>query len=264
MKIVACIKEVPDTATVIKIGPDGKDIVRDGIEFIVNPYDEFAVEEALRIKEKFGEGEVVVVSLGPERATEAIRKCLAMGADRAVHLCDKAFDGSDTYATALALALAIQKEGFDLILCGKQAVDGDEAQVGASIAEILGIPQVSLVIKLEISPDKKTAIAQRQVEGATEIIECKLPALFTAQKGLNEPRYPSLKGIMGAKKKPLTVLKSADLGLDAGCVGPAGSFTAIQKLSLPPVRPAGKVLEGEQDQVVQELVRALKEDDKVL
>lgn len=264
MKIVACIKEVPDTATVIKLGPDGKDIVREGIEFIVNPYDEYALEEGLRIKEKFGEGEVVAFCLGPERATEAIRKCLAMGADRAVHLCDKAFDGSDTYATALALAKAIQKEGFDLILCGKQAVDGDGAQVGAGIAEILGIPQVSLVIKLEISPDKKSAIAHRQVEGSTEVIECKLPALFTAQKGLNEPRYPSLKGIMGAKKKPIALLKPADLGSDAGSVGLAGSFTVVQKLSLPPVRAGGKILEGEQDQVIEELVRALKEEDKVL
>ena len=264
MKVVACMKEVPDTATVIKIGPNGKDIVREGIEFIVNPYDEYAVEEGLRIKEKFGEGEVVVVCLGPVRATEAIRKCLAMGADRAIHLCDPAFDGSDTYATSLALAKAIEKEGYDIILCGKQAVDDDSAQVAAGIAEILGIPQVSLVIKLEISPDKKTAIAHRQVEGATEVVECRLPSVFTAQKGLNEARYPSLKGIMGAKKKPVAVLKPADLGVDAGSFGLAGSLAQLQSLSLPPARLAGKVLEGEPAQVVAEVVKSLKEEDKVL
>jgi len=258
------MKEVPDTATQIKINPEGTEIIKEGVEFVVNPYDEFAVEECLRIKERFGEGEVVVVCMGPPRATEAIRKCLAMGADRAVHLSDPAFEKSDTYATAKALAKAIEKIGFDLIMCGKQAVDGDGCQVGAQIAEFLGIPNVPLVVKLEISEDKKTAIAHRQVEGATEIVEVKLPALFTAQKGLNEARYPSLKGIMGAKKKEIKVFTPADLGEDPSAFGEAGSFAKLLKLSLPPARQAGRKLEGEPEEVCKELVRCLMEEDKVI
>ena len=264
MKLIACVKEVPDTATQIKIDPGSTEIVKNGVEFVVNPYDEFGVEECLRIKEKFGDGEVIVACLGPERSTEAIRKCLAMGADRAIHLCGPGFEGSDGYAVALALAKAIEKEGYDIILCGKQAVDDDSGQVGAGIAEFLGIPQVSLVVKLEISQDKRTAIAHRQVEGATEVVECLLPAVFTSQKGLNEARYPSLKGIMGAKKKPINVLKATDLGMDDTSFGQAGSMAHIQSLSLPPARQAGKVLEGEPEQVVAEVVKALKEQDKVL
>jgi len=264
MKLIACIKEVPDTATQIKINPAGTEIIKDGVEFIVNPYDEYAVEECLRIKEKFGEGEVIAVCMGPTRATEAIRKCLAMGVDRAVHLCDPAFEKSDTYATAKALAKAIEKTGFDLILCGKQAVDGDGCQVGAQIAELLGIPGVPLIIKLEISTDKKTAIAHRQVEGATEVVEVKLPALFTCQKGLNEARYPSLKGIMGAKKKEIKVFTPADLGEAPGSFGEAGSLARMVKLSLPPTRQGGRKMEGEPEEISKELVKSLMEQDKVI
>ena len=265
MMIVSCIKHVPDTETRIKIAPDGKSIVREGVQYIISPYDEFAVEEALRIKEKFGEGEVTVVSLGPERAKEAIRTALAMGADKAVHLNDPAFEGSDSYTTAKALAKAISKLEYDLILCGKKAIDSDFEQVAQHLAEFLDLPQVIYIRAEEISPDKKKATLRRQVEGGnTEVIECTLPAVWSCEKGLNEPRYPTLKGIMGAKKKPITNPAPADIGLNANEVGLAGSKLELLNLSLPPQRAAGKKFEWDSEEVAARVVKLLREEAKII
>ena len=263
MNIIVCLKQVPDTETVIKIKGDGSGIVTDDIKYVMNPYCEFAVEEALRIKEKFG-GQVVLVTMGPQRAVESLRTGLAMGADRALHLNDPAFEGADGFSTARALAEGIKKEAFDLILCGKQAVDDDLAQVGPSLAELLGLPHVTLITKLEINPEQKKAKVEREIEGGKEIIEVGIPAVFTCQKGLNEPRYASLPGIMKAKKKEVKPVDRAALGLAAEEVGAAGAKTKILKFSSPPARPSGKVISGEILEAAQKLVQLLREEAKII
>lgn len=264
MDILVCMKQVPDTETKIQINAEGTGIVTDGIKYVMNPYDEFAVEEALRIKEKLG-GTVTIVSMGPQRATEAIRTGLAMGADKGVHLNDPAFEGADSYATAKALAAAIKPLSCDIILCGKQAVDEDNAQVYAALAEMLDIPHASVVTKLEIADDGKSATAEREVEGgAKEVIQTPLPALIAAQKGLNEPRYASLPGIMKAKKKPIDAVDVAASGLSADEVGVKGSKLKTTKFSLPPERAAGKILEGEPEEVSAQVVKLLREEAKVI
>ena len=201
MKILVLVKQVPDTATQVKIGGDGKQIDTAGITWIVSPYDEFAVEEALRIKEKRGQGEVVAVSLGPDRVKEALRSALAMGCDRAIHVNDPALAGADTLTTARVLAAVVKQEAPGLVLCGRQAIDDDMGAVGAQMAEVLGWPCASWIMEETIDGDGKTVKVGRQVEGGLEIFELPLPAVLSAQKGINEPRYPTLKGIMGAKKK---------------------------------------------------------------
>jgi len=257
------MKQVPDTETLIKVKPDGSGIVTDDIKYVMNPYCEFAVEESLRIKEKFG-GQSILVTMGPARAVEALRTGLAMGADRSIHLNDPAFEGGDGFATAKALAEVIKKEPFDLILCGKQAVDDDLAQVGPSLAELLNLPHVTLITKLEISADQKKAKVEREVEGGKEVIEVNLPAVFTCQKGLNEPRYASLPGIMKAKKKEVKPVNLAASGLPPDQVGAAGSKTKILKYSPPPSRPPGKIISGEVREAAQKLVKLLREEAKVI
>ncbi len=264
MNILVCMKQVPDTETKIVINPSASGIVTEGIKYVMNPYDEFAVEEALRIKEKLG-GTVTIVSMGPARATEAIRTALAMGADKGVHLNDPAFEGADSYATAKVLASAIEKLPFDIILTGKQAVDHDNAQVYAALAEMLDIPHVSVVTKLDIAQDGKSAVAEREIEGgAKEVVHTSLPAIIAAQKGLNEPRYASLPGIMKAKKKPIDTINLAGTGLTADEVGEKGSKLKITKYYLPPERQAGKKLEGEPEEVTKQLVSLLREEAKVI
>ncbi len=263
MNVIVCMKQVPDTETLIKIKPDGSGIVTDEIKYVMNPYCEFAVEEALRIKEKQG-GAAILVSMGPARTVEALRTGLAMGADRSIHLNDPAFEGSDAFTTAKALAEVIKKEQYDLILCGKQAVDDDMAQVGPALAEMLNIPHVTLITKLEISADKKKAKVEREIDGGKEVIEVALPAVFTCQKGLNEPRYASLPGIMKAKKKEVKPINVAALGVPADQVGAAGAKTKILKYTPPPTRPPGKVISGEVLDAAKNLVRLLREEAKVI
>lgn len=265
MKILVCVKQVPDTAALIRVTPEGSGIETVGLPLVLNPYDEFALEEALRIRERHG-GDVTVVSVGPDSAKEVLRTALALGADRALLLSDPACEGSDSYAIALLLARAIQREGvaYDLILCGKEAVDDGAAAVGPTLAEFLRLPHVSVITKLEIASDGRSATAHRQVEGAHEVVEVPLPALLTAQKGLNEPRYPTVKGIMGAKKKEITVLTAADLGVGAEEVGRAGSLLTSIRFTPPPSRPAGRTLTGEPAEVVASLVEALRDEAKVL
>jgi len=262
VKIAVCMKQVPDTETKIKIASDGKSIDETGISWVVSPYDEFAVEEALRLREKQG-GEVVVFSVGDERVSSSLRTVLAMGADRAVHLKDPAFDGSDALALSRILAAALKGEGFDLILLGKQAVGTDRGQIGPRLAELLGLPHVGVVIHLTWEGSRFTA--HREIEGAHEIVEGTPPVLLTAQKGLNEPRYASLKGILAAKKKEIRLLSAADLGLDPGTVGAKGSHTSWEKLELPPERFGGTILKDlDPAKAAAELVRLLREEAKVI
>ena len=264
MDILVCMKQVPDTETKIVINPEGTGIVTDGIKYVMNPYDEFAVEEALKIKEKSG-GTVTIVCLGPQRATEAIRTALAMGADKGVHLNDAAFEGGDSYSTAKALAAAIKPLSYDIILGGKQAVDHDNAQVYAALAEMLDISHVSVVTKLEIADGGKSAVAHREVEGgAKEVVQVSLPAFIACQKGLNEPRYASLPGIMKAKKKPIDVVDLAKSGLSADEAGAKGAKLKTTKYSLPPEREAGKTLEGEPEELAAKVVKLLREEAKAI
>lgn len=263
MKIAVIIKQTPDTETVVKINDAGNDIVATGVKYVMSPYCEFAVEEALRTKEKLG-GEVVVISLGPDRVLETIRTALAMGCDRAIHLKDAAFEGGDAQATAKALAGAIKTVSPDIVFAGKQAIDGDQSQVAVRVAELAGLAQATIVTGLEIAADGKTAKATRRIEGGDEVVELKLPALISCEKGLNEPRYASLPGIMKAKKKEVKDLKPADLGLD-GQVGAAGAKAKRVKLLPLPERKAGRRIEAETPEAAAaELVRLLREEAKVL
>jgi len=259
MKILVAIKQVPDTATQVKIGAGGKAIDTTGITWIVSPYDEFAVEEALRIKEKRGQGEVVAVCLGPDRAKEALRSCLAMGCDRAIHLNDPAWTSADTLTTARALAAVIKQEQPQLVLCGRQAIDDDMGAVTAQLSEVLGWPCAAWIMEESVDADAKHVRVARQVEGGLEAFDLPLPAVVSAQKGLNEPRYPTLKGIMGAKKKEIKDLKAGDLGL--GAEPPQLSIVALEAL---PPRPPGRVIPGDVATAVKELVRSLREEAKAI
>ncbi len=265
MNIVVCLKQVPDTETKIQLKEDGSGIVEEGIKYVVNPYDEYAVEEAIQLKEKFG-GEVTILCLGPDRATEAIRTALAMGADKAVHLNDPLFEGSDSYATAKILAKALSQLSYDIVLTGKQAVDWDNSQVFSYLAEFSNLPQVSVVTGLEVGSDFKSATAKRETEGGEkEIIEIPLPAIIACQKDLNTPRFPSLPGIMKAKKKEIKKMSLADLGMSEDEVGVKGSKVKMSNYTLPPERKAGKIIEGEEpEEICEKLVKLLREEAKII
>jgi electron transfer flavoprotein beta subunit len=264
VNIIVCLKQVPDTETQIKIGSDGVSIATDDVKWIMNPYDEFGVEEALKLKTKFG-GEVTVLGLGPKRVTESIRTSLAMGADKGILICDDALEGSDSLAVSKAIAAAIKELEFDLIFAGQRGVDDDLGLVGASVAEILDIPQVSLAVQVDAAEDGKSIKVSRPIEGETLIIETSLPALVTTQKGLNEPRYASLPGIMKAKKKPLDEKSLSDLGLDAAEFGLGARKIKILELTPPPARGEGKIIEGESPQEkAAELAKLLHEEAKVI
>jgi len=256
MKIVVLMKQTFDTEAKITLDSQGK-INRQGVNLIINPYDEFAVEEALRIKEKHG-GEVVLVSVGADSVQEALRQALAMGADRAV-LINPEMEEVDEFTTATILAKAVSALEYDLILGGWRAIDDGSAQVAGRVAEILDLPVVNQVTKIEIEAGK--AVATRDIEGGNEVVEVPLPAVLTAQKGLNEPRYPTMKGIMQAKKKPMEKKSLADLGLSADQVAPK---VKVLEYFLPKPRAAGKILEGEVPEAVAALVKALREEAKVI
>jgi len=256
VNIIACVKQVPDTETQIRVKPDGSGIDDTGIKWVMNPYDEFGVEEGLRLKEKLG-GEMTIVSLGPARALESIRTALAMGADKGIHINDPAFDGADAYATATALAAAIKNIPYDIIFCGQRAIDDDSGQVGAILAELLNIPQVTVVTKIDV--DGNSAKIIRPIEGAQLLIETSLPAVVTAQKGLNEPRYASLPGIMKAKKKPVEVRDAASLGVTVDVKA------RVVKTLPPPARAPGKIICGDDPAAkAKELARLLREEAKVI
>jgi len=256
MKIVVCVKQVPDTETRIRIA-DGK-VAESDVNWIVSPYDEFALEEALKIKESKG-GEVVLLSLGPERVVSALRSGLAMGADSAIHLKDPKFDEADTLGTAHALAAAVKTLSPDLVLTGQQGVGGDNSQIPGMLAEILDWPQVTVAVKVEVQDGK--AVVEREIEGARETWETTLPAVISAQKGLNEPRYASLKGIMAAKKKLIETKDAAAMAIPAEALAPK---TRIAAMELPPSRGAVKMIEGDPETQSRELLRLLHEEAKVI
>jgi len=257
VKIGVLLKQVPDSETKIKIKPDGAGIEEGEIKWVMNPYDEYAVEEALRLKEKKG-GEVVIVTAGPSRAVEAMRQALAMGADRGIRI-DTTGLVLDSYTTAKVLSKACENEKFDIIFSGKQAIDDDCGQVHIGVAEMLSLPHVTPVEKFTLSDDATKATLQRPVAGGMkELIETSLPAVIGCEKGLNEPRYASLPGIMKAKSKPIAELKGQDL-LSGETV-----HVKISAYNLPPERKAGRVIPGEPEAAAVELVRLLREEAKVI
>ncbi len=256
MEIAVLLKQVPATESLIEIDADGTTIKTEGINWVMNPYDELAVEEALQIRDTAG-GAVTVFTLGPEKSVEALRTALAMGADTAVRI-DPEGRSLDGLATAKVLAGELKKGGFDLIVAGHRAVDDDNYQVGPAVAELLGIPHISMVIRQEISDGKIRCT--RTVEGGTLVLETSLPALITTQRGLNEPRYASLPGIMKAKKKPIDTRALSATGTD-----PGDPMVKTLGMRLPPQRKGGRMVEGESaaDKAAA-LVKALRDEAKVI
>ena len=259
MNCIVCMTSVPDTASVIKLGGDGKGIDESGIKWIVSPYDEYALEEALQITEAKG-GEVTVVTYGPDRAEAALRDCLARGAHQAVHILGGEVTLGDSFTIAKVLAAAIKDREYDLVLCGFKGVGTDCGQVGQMLAELLDLPHVVNVLELEVGDGSLAAV--RDVEGGREKLESPLPALITCQKGLNEPRYAALKGIMAAKKKPVEKIEVVSLGVEEG----SGGFYKAENLELPPAKAAGTIIQGEDDAAAAaaELVKLLREEAKAI
>lgn len=248
MKVAVCINHVPDTETKIKIGPENVRIDTAGVNYMLSPYDEIAVEEGLRIREKF-KGDVTVISLGPDAHKETLRKALAMGADKAILLKDEGI--RDSFGVAIGLVEELKRLQPDVILMGKQSIDYDDAQVGTLVAELLGFPSVGVVVKIDIQDGR--VICEREIEGGREVVETRLPAVFLAQKGLNEPRYPSLKGIMAAKSKPI----------EERVATPADIRVQTLRMRKPPAKGAGRIL-GTDSNAVTELIRLLHEETRVI
>lgn len=258
MHIIVCIKQVPDT-TDIKIDPNTNTLIREGVESIINPFDTYAIEEAVRTKEKLG-GKVTVLTMGPPQAEAALREAISLGCDEATLLTDKAFAGSDTLATSYTLAAAIKKLGaYDMIFCGKQAADGDTAQVGPGISAHLDIPQVTYIKKIESIQDGLARV-ERMTEEGYEVIETPLPAVFTVVKEINVPRLPSLRGMMTAKKAKLTIWTAKDLGVDEKHIGLNGSPTQVIKIFSPPPRAGGEIFQGDTEEVVAKLIERMKDE----
>ncbi|MDR3683247.1 MAG: electron transfer flavoprotein subunit beta/FixA family protein [Geothrix sp.] len=248
MKILVALKQVPDTETKIKVAADGRSLDPADVKWITSPYDEFALEEAIRIKERMG-AEVIALSVGGDAVKDVLKNALALGADSAVLLRG---DGQgDAFGVAQMIAAYAKDKGFDLILCGNMGIGGDNAAMGPMLAELLGVAQANVIVKLELG--EGTFRAEREIEGGTEIVAGALPAVISAQKGLNEPRYASLKGIMAAKKKTIEEIEAAPVTIGA----------QISALALPPQRPAGRNLEGDPAAQASSLLQALKDEAKV-
>ncbi|MCU0652289.1 MAG: electron transfer flavoprotein subunit beta/FixA family protein [Candidatus Omnitrophica bacterium] len=258
MNIIVCIKQVPET-TEVRINPETNTLIREGVKAIINPFDMYAIEESVRLKERFG-GKITVISMGPPQADAALKEAISLGVDEGILLCDRAFAGSDTWATSYTLSGAIKLIGdYDLIICGKQASDGDTAQVGPGISAHLNIPQVTYVKKIEEVKDK-TMRVERLMEEGFEIIETPLPAVLTVVKEINEPRLPSLKGMMRAKSAKITVWTQKELNLDPQNIGLCGSPTQVVKIFTPPQRSGGQILAGEVPEIAQKLVELLRSE----
>ena len=264
MRVAVCVKQVPDTEAKLRLGGDGRSLDEDDLPFLINGSDEYALEEGLAIAEASG-GEVVVFTLGPERVSEALRKALAMGAARAVHLADPAFQGGDALATGQALAAAIGAEAFDLVLTGSQSDDSGWGSTGTVVAGELGWPHAWLVMGVDIDPEARTVEVTREMEaGVNEVSRLKLPAVLEIQAGLNRPRYASLRGIMQAKRKEIARPAPADLGLDAASLGAAGSKLELLSIGFPGAGKGTQFLEGDPAAVAAELVEKLRTEAKVL
>ena len=254
MNIVVCLKQVPDSAD-IKIDPATKKLVREGVKSMINPFDMYAIEEGLRLKEKLG-GKVTALTMGPSGAESALREAISLGCDEAILISDSACAGSDTLATSYTLSLAIAKiKDYDMIFCGKQTLDGDTAHVGPGIAGHLNIPQIVNVRKIQ-DIKEGCVVAHRMTEYGYDVLEAPCPCLLTVVKGINMPRLPSLKGKMKAKSAPITVWKAADIGAEEARTGVKGSATEVLNVTTPPARPQGKIFEGEG--AVDELALILK------
>jgi len=263
MNVVVLVKQVPDTESLIEINATADDIKTDNLKWIMNPYDELAVEEAIRIKEKQGNGKVTVLSIGAERVTSTIRTALAMGADEGLLISDPALEKTDAILTAKVLAAALKIIPFDLIIAGQRAVDDDNYSVPSAVAEYLGIPMIGMVVHQEINAGKITC--EHSLQDGTAVVELDLPALLTTQRGLNQPRYASLPNIMKAKRKPLETKNLAGLGLAAADFGHAALKTRVLSLAFPPQRKVCKTITGETIQEkVTNLVRTLREEAGIL
>jgi electron transfer flavoprotein beta subunit len=259
MKILVGIKHVPDTETQIKIAADGRTIDESGVKWVISPFDEYALEAALQLRESGG-GEVVVVGAGREASKSTLRQALAVGADRAILIADGRYERCDALARAEALAAVVRSEEPEVVLLGKYGVGSDECQTGPMLAELLGWPHASAITKLELT-DGSFAI-QREIEGAVEVVEGRLPAVLSCEKGLNEPRYASLKGIMQAKKKPIDQKTPADLGLDTAFLDEPR--LVWEGLELPAPRTGARLIDGGPQEAAEQLVRLLREDAKVI
>ncbi|MEW6680824.1 MAG: electron transfer flavoprotein subunit beta/FixA family protein [bacterium] len=255
MNIIVCIKQVPDT-TLVRIDPETNTIIREGVLSIINPFDTNAIETGLQLKEKYG-GKTIAITMGPSQASEALREAISMGIDEAYLISDKAFAGSDTLATSMVLSFAIKKLGFSLIICGKQAIDGDTAQVGPEIAELLDIPHISYVCKLPEIMDGKIR-AERELDEAYEIIEADLPCLITVTKQINEPRMAGLKRKLFAKAMQIPILTKKGLEIDENLCGLSGSPTQVVRIFTPP-KKEGKKLSGSPEEMVSTLIKELRE-----
>ncbi|UCC66526.1 MAG: electron transfer flavoprotein subunit beta/FixA family protein [Deltaproteobacteria bacterium] len=263
MNIVVLVKQVPDSEAMVQVKADGSAIeVED--KYNLNFFDSLAVEEALRIKEQVGVGKVTVVTLGTKKSVEALRTGVAMGADEAILLQDQAFEGGDEYATARVLARTMRDMDYDLILCGREAFDDSSGAVGPLVAEFLGIPHVTVVVKVQVSPDERTVVVEREIEGGREIIKAPLPVLISAQKGLNEPRVPPVTGVMKAMRAEIKTLDLASLNLSLDDVGRVGAKEETLRYYRPPERPAVTMIEGEAPDAVRQLVKLLKEEAKAI
>ncbi len=257
MKIIVCIKQVPESASV-KIDPNTHTLIRQGVKSIINPFDMNAIEAALQLKESHS-GQVVAISMGPPQAEESLREAISLGVDEAILLSDRAFAGADTLATSYTLSMGVKKIGkFDLIICGKQAIDGDTAQVGPELAEMLDIPQVCWVRKI-VEIKNQTIVVERVLEDGYEVVETQLPVLLTVVKEINEPRLPSLRGKLNAKKKEIPLWDAQELGISPDEVGLAGSATQVIRTFTPSPRKDKKTLHGEVKDIVKELIGELKE-----
>ncbi len=259
MDIIVCMKQVPDTQQV-RIDPETGSLLREGVPSIINPEDKNAIEEAVQFKEKHG-AIVTVISMGPSQVEEALREALAMGADRAILLSDKAFSGADTWATSYTLGTAIKRlESFDLILCGRQAIDGNTAQVGPELAEFLDLPQVTYVREIEV--EGKTLRVKRAIEDGYELVETQLPALLTVTKDINEPRLPAMDQIMAAyREKEIIIWTADDIEADTDNIGLHGSPTRIKKAHTPELKKSNvEFLEGSPEEMAQKLLEKLRGD----
>lgn len=258
MKIVVCIKQVPSTEARVQMDPVKGTLIREGVESVVNPFDEYAIEEGIRLKERYG-GEVTVISMGPPQAREALKTALAMGADKAVLLSDRAFAGSDTLATAYTLSLGIKKLGdIDIVICGKQATDGDTAQVGPGLAQRLNLRQITYVSKIrEINLKNRKITAERLIESGTQVVSTALPALITVVKDINQPRIPNIFSIKKATRAEIPVWGMQDLGGDPKDFGFDGSPTQVVRIFTPPPRQGGEIIQGEVPEAVAKLIEAL-------
>lgn len=256
MNIIVCIKQVPNTIQV-RINPETNTLMREGVECVINPFDMYAIEEGVRLKEKHG-GKVTVISMGPPQAEMALREALSLGADEAVLLSDRYFAGSDTWATSYVISQAIKKiADYQMVICGKQASDGDTAQVGPGISTFLDVPQVTYVKKIE-EIKENAARVERMLEEGYEIIETPLPCVLTVVKEINEPRLPSLKGKMKAKKAEIIKWNAEDLNCDFDKIGLDGSPTRVVKIFTPAQRKGGEILKGEIHEIVEKLAGELK------